>query len=266
LYTKERFAGLAEQPIPQIQISDLASVVLQFSATHQQGEVAKYLLDTLDPPSEDALAAATLQLKALSSLTADGEVTSLGRVLYRLGVHPGIGRALILGSLFGCLEPMLIIACHLDTRGLMSQIEGTNSERRSIKQEYDAESETDFAWILRVFREYHAAAIAKDNAKLAALQREKYVRHSGYLDMLTTSQIIHEVLAKLKFLPPPQVGRTVFDSLPSSLNSNRDNMTLIKALLANTVSTEIAVWESQPAPRNWRRWWTDSSSLKALVS
>ncbi|ETI27445.1 hypothetical protein G647_09635 [Cladophialophora carrionii CBS 160.54] len=265
LFTKERHDSFRPMNRPEIGESNLADVALQFKAFSQHADVEDVLLDTLDPPSRPAVDNAVKQLQSLGALTDTGDITSLGRLSWQLGVHPALGKAILLGSLFGCLEPMLIIACHDSGSPLISNLELSMEKVREVKQQYLPEYETDFACIIEAFREYHAANTAGDANLMQELRETKHVRHRAYLDMMATCDGLHHVLARLGFVPTPQAGKTLFEMLPSALNAHHRNMVLVKALLINTVSAELAAWPGRQGVQLCS-WTVDSPVLKGLTS
>jgi HrpA-like RNA helicase len=265
LFTKERHDSFRPMNRPEIGESDLAEVALQFKAFSQHANVEDLLLDTLDPPSRHAVDNAIRQLKGLGALTENGDITGLGRTLWQLGIHPALGKAILLGGLFGCLEPMLIIACHDPGSPLISNLEMSMERVRGVKQQYLPETETDFAWIIEAFREYHAAKVAGDRTLMQELQETKHIRDRAYLDMMATCEGLHKTLAHIGFAPAPQRGKTLFEMIPVALNANRNNLVLVKALLINTVTAELAAWpgtQVTPLPS----WSVDSPVLQGLTS
>ncbi|OAL39335.1 hypothetical protein AYO20_01205 [Fonsecaea nubica] len=267
LFSKERHDSLRPMQRPKIEQSDLAELALQFKAFPQTVDAESLLLDTIDPPAPESVASAVRQLQSLGALTDKGDITDLGRLLWRLGVHPALGKGVLLGSLFGCLEPMLIIACHDPEAPLVSNLELSIDKLRAEKQKYLPEFETDFAWIIEAFKEYHEASLAGDENLMQELRDTKYIRHRSYQDMMMTSKGIHEALAEVGFVSPPQPGRTLFESLPHSLNVNSNNMVLVKALLINTVSAELAAWRGATSFKGRQYGWsTDSRDLKGMIS
>ncbi|KIW66373.1 hypothetical protein PV04_05709 [Phialophora macrospora] len=265
LFTKERHDSFRPMNRPEIGESDLAEVALQFKVFSHHADAEALLLDTLDPPSRHAVENAIRQLHSLGALTEKGDITSLGRFLWQLGVHPALGKAILLGSLFECLEPMLILACHNPGAPLISNLEMSMEKVRGVKQQYLPEYETDFAWIIEAFREYHAADVAGDDTLMQELRETKHIRHRAYLDMMATSEGLQNILARIGLVPAPQPGKTLFEMLPAALNANLNNMVLVKALLINTVSAELAAWPGKQGD-HLCNWSVDSPVLKGLTS
>ena len=94
---------------------------------------AKYLKQALDPPDEPAITKAINNLKdtgavksveeeeaeqAIECLDEQLEVTALGRHLARLPLDLKIGKLLILGYVFKCLDPLLTVAASIGEKSV----------------------------------------------------------------------------------------------------------------------------------------------------
>jgi ATP-dependent helicase HrpB len=90
-------AALPERETPEIARVDLAGAALQLLAW---GEPDLAAFGWFEAPSPAALGAATLLLRQLGALDGHG-VTSLGRMLARLPVHPRLARLLVEGHRLG---------------------------------------------------------------------------------------------------------------------------------------------------------------------
>lgn len=262
LFSKARHESFTPMNRPKIKVADLVEVALQLKAYPQHVDVEEFLLETIDPPSSEAVQSAIKSLQSLGALTESREITGLGRLLSQFGIHPALGKAVLLGSFFGCIEPMLIVACHPQHAPLIHDPELSAQQIKEIRQKYSSDSESDFVPLIEAFREYHAAYQAGDFSLMRKLQETKCIRHRSYLDMMVTSTHIHEILAQIGFAPAPQPGNTLFDDLPEFLNSNGNNMVLVKALLMNTVSTELAAWRGEDAPKGRKTHWSTDSRLE----
>ena len=104
--------GRPEQTEPEIRRVDLAGAVLQLLCMGE-ANVAKF--PWLEPPPEATVARALLLLRRLGALDDRG-VTSLGRTLARLPVHPRLARLLIDGALGGGPERAALTAALLSER------------------------------------------------------------------------------------------------------------------------------------------------------
>lgn len=67
----------------------------------------------IEPPATESLNAAEQRLQDLGALTADEKLTPLGYHLACLPVDVRIGKLMLFGAIFRCLDPALTIAASL---------------------------------------------------------------------------------------------------------------------------------------------------------
>jgi len=115
LYAEDDFESRAAFTEPEIQRTNLASVILQMAA------IGFYSIESfpfLDPPDERSIADGIALLHELGAIdptnagTADW-LTPLGRELVRLPVDPRLGRMVIEGERNGCLHEVMVLAAAL---------------------------------------------------------------------------------------------------------------------------------------------------------
>ncbi len=105
-------ATLPERETPEIARVDLAGAALQLLAW---GEPDLAAFDWFEPPDPSALDAATLLLRQLGAIDDRG-VTTLGRTMARLPVHPRLSRLLIEGHRRGHAGEASLLAALLSER------------------------------------------------------------------------------------------------------------------------------------------------------
>ncbi|XP_068255333.1 ATP-dependent RNA helicase TDRD9 isoform X1 [Nyctibius grandis] len=119
---------IPEKSVPEILRCPLGTTVLKIKKLGMGGPKA-LLATALSPPSLGDIERAILQLKELGALKTcvqteenpyDGELTFLGRVLAQLPVDLHLGKLIVLGHVFGCLEECLIIAAALSLRNFFA--------------------------------------------------------------------------------------------------------------------------------------------------
>ena len=110
LYTRVRAAQVFEDhKSPEIRRVPLEELCLQILAMGHS-DVSRFLGNSLDPPAQSAVVAALSTLTEVQAIDAHGSLTPLGHHLSKLPVDPHIGKMLILGAIFSCIEPILTIA------------------------------------------------------------------------------------------------------------------------------------------------------------
>uniref|UniRef100_A0A8C3SJ18 ATP-dependent RNA helicase TDRD9 n=1 Tax=Chelydra serpentina TaxID=8475 RepID=A0A8C3SJ18_CHESE len=120
---------IPENAIPEMLRCPLRSTVLKVKLL-DMGEPRALLATALSPPSIGDIERTILQLKEMGALAIsahpeeenpyDGELTFLGRVLAQLPVDQQLGKLIVLGHVFGCLEECLIIAAALSLKNFFA--------------------------------------------------------------------------------------------------------------------------------------------------
>src|SRR5579859_1705579 len=109
LYSQEDFKSRPEFTDPEIQRTNLASVILQMAAA-RLGDVRKFPF--VDPPDPRAITDGVKLLEELNAVSGD-RLTETGRQMARLPVDPRIARMIIESGQQGCAREVLVIAAAL---------------------------------------------------------------------------------------------------------------------------------------------------------
>jgi ATP-dependent helicase HrpA len=109
LYSQEDFESRPEFTDPEIQRTNLASVILQMAAA-RLGDVRKFPF--VDPPDPRAITDGVRLLEELNAMEHDN-LTETGRQMARLPVDPRIARMIIEAGKQGCAREILVIAAAL---------------------------------------------------------------------------------------------------------------------------------------------------------
>jgi ATP-dependent helicase HrpA len=109
LYSEEDFDSRPEFTDPEIQRTNLASVILQMSSA-RLGDVRKFPF--VDPPDPRSITDGVRLLEELNAFK-DGHLTDVGRKMARLPVDPRIARMIIESDKNGCAREVLVIAAAL---------------------------------------------------------------------------------------------------------------------------------------------------------
>lgn len=115
LYPKAVYDAFADYQQPELLRTPLHSLCLQIKSL-KLGSIAQFLSRALQPPEARAVQNSVDLLKTIGALDDKEDLTNLGKHLSLLPVEPKIGKMLIMGSVFGCLDPVLTIAAGLAVR------------------------------------------------------------------------------------------------------------------------------------------------------
>uniref|UniRef100_A0A4W3K848 RNA helicase n=1 Tax=Callorhinchus milii TaxID=7868 RepID=A0A4W3K848_CALMI len=110
LYTKERFHSFIDYSVPEILRVPLEELCLHIMKCNH-GSPEEFLSKALDPPQAQSIGNAMNLLKKIGACEInEAKLTPLGLHLAALPVNVKIGKMLIFGAIFGCLDPVATIA------------------------------------------------------------------------------------------------------------------------------------------------------------
>ncbi|KFP91773.1 Putative ATP-dependent RNA helicase TDRD9, partial [Apaloderma vittatum] len=155
---------IPEKSLPEILCCPLGTTVLKIKLLDMGGP--KDLLATaLTPPNVGDIERTIIQLKELGALATcvqtegnphDGELTFLGRVLANLPVDLRLGKLIVLGHIFGCLEECLIIAAALSLRNFFTIPFKQHVDGYRNKLGFAENSKSDCIAIVNAFKTWQA--------------------------------------------------------------------------------------------------------------
>ena len=260
LFTRERYEAFEDHLDPEMSRISIVGTCLEVVAQKMTSDVATFFTRCPTPPKPEAVTAALETLRGLGAVTDNQELTALGRVLSLVPLQPEEGKAVLLGILFQCLEPMLITACydtstpivnHPSERGLVS----------ATRRKYAGRSESDLLSVVNAFKAYDAALVRGDHEQLQRLASEHYIKPMIHQEIRLLARQIYQHLAYAELVPQLQDPEGhVFSQIPSYLNKNADNVPLVKALLMSSLTTNLAICR-----RHSGREWITRGNEKALM-
>ncbi|XP_066468396.1 ATP-dependent RNA helicase TDRD9 [Tiliqua scincoides] len=154
---------IPESTIPEMMRCPLEKTVLKVKLL-DMGEPIALLATALSPPKISDIERTVLQLKEIGALAVgvhsegenqyDGELSFLGRVLAQLPVDQRLGKLIVLGNVFGCLEECLIIAAALSLNNFFAipfrqQLDGYRN-----KLHFAGNSKSDCIALVNAFKEW----------------------------------------------------------------------------------------------------------------
>ncbi|KAM7164884.1 ATP-dependent RNA helicase TDRD9 isoform 1-T1 [Macrochelys suwanniensis] len=152
---------IPENAIPEMLRCPLGSTVLKVKLL-DMGEPRALLATALSPPSIGDIERTILQLKEMGALAIsahpeeenpyDGELTFLGRVLAQLPVDQQLGKLIVLGHVFGCLEECLIIAAALSLKNFFAMPFRQHLDGYRNKMHFSGSSKSDCIALVDAFK------------------------------------------------------------------------------------------------------------------
>ncbi|XP_059441968.1 DExH-box ATP-dependent RNA helicase DExH1-like [Corylus avellana] len=150
LYPKMIHDAMLQYQLPEILRTPLQELCLNIKSL-QLGTIGSFLAKALQPPDSLAVQNAIELLKTIGALDDMEELTPLGRHLCTLPLDPNIGKMLLMGSIFQCLNPALTIATALAHRDPFVLPISRKEEADAAKRSFAGDSCSDHIALLKAF-------------------------------------------------------------------------------------------------------------------
>ncbi|KAG0229491.1 ATP-dependent RNA helicase dhx29, partial [Mortierella sp. GBA43] len=110
------------------------------------GDITEVLRSALDAPSKEAIENAILALQEVHALDDNQDLTPLGTHLCNLPVDVHIGKMILFGSIFKCLDPILTIAAMLSFKSPFVKPFGAEAESDAAKARFKLADSDMLTW------------------------------------------------------------------------------------------------------------------------
>ncbi|KAI4324673.1 hypothetical protein MLD38_030140 [Melastoma candidum] len=150
LYPKCVYEAFADYQLPELLRTPLQSLCLQIKRL-QLGSIADFLARALQPPEPLSVENAVEYLKVIGALDEDENLTVLGNQLSMLPVEPKLGKMLILGAIFNCLDPVLTVVAGLSVRDPFVMPFDKKDLAESAKSQFSGHDYSDHLALVRAY-------------------------------------------------------------------------------------------------------------------
>lgn len=227
------------------------------------GEPTTFLKKALDPPSNLAMSNSLKLLEQLGAVEcqwhpqsgglrssiADGwdvnelqvssELTALGFHLATLPVDPRVGKMMIYGALFGCVDPLLTLASAMSARSPFVSPFDQREQADMARKKFAIEG-SDHLTILNAFEQWsdlRRTTSAQGNRVVNSFLKENFLGRLTLLQMEDLRRQFHSLLTDIGFLP----RGFHLKELDHAANINCQNRGLVKAILCAGLYPNIIV-------------------------
>lgn len=240
LFPRARYNALRSVGLPEILRSDLQEICLDVKAQAFEIPIRDFLAGTIEPPPPKAVDASVWNLQALDALSKDEGLTPLGRLLALLPVHPTLGKMIVLGVLFRCLDPMLILGAGAAERDIFVSPPGVRLQAHSAKLSFTQGTASDHIALLNAVRELRQRCSVSGEHIARHFAANHYISFNMFKIIENTARQITEILVKSKLIPPSRESQ-YSEHGPASLNENSSKTSLIKALALAGMHPNVAI-------------------------
>ncbi|RPD82542.1 P-loop containing nucleoside triphosphate hydrolase protein [Lentinus tigrinus ALCF2SS1-7] len=232
---------------------DLENVVMHVKALNFPGmTIEEVLAATIEPPAPERIEAAIQSLHMVGALDENNNLTSLGSVLLQLPVDPRLGRLVLFGSFFRCLDSALTLAAIMGAREPFVAPMHVKAEAQAKKNSWTPEEfRSDLLAALRAYREWYALQSQGLYVSANRFCSDNFLSKPVLLNIAKVKDHLLKALydvgvidvsagGKLPYVAPGVRHREI-PPLPHQLNENGDSLPLLAGLLAIACQPKFAI-------------------------
>ncbi|RFU29894.1 hypothetical protein B7463_g6443, partial [Scytalidium lignicola] len=246
LFTKYRHNELmADQQTPELLRLSLQDLAIRVKIC-KLGGIEETLSQALDPPSTKNIRRAVDALVDVRALTPSEELTPLGLQLARLPLDVFLGKLIILGSIFKCVDAVVTIAAILSSKSPFSAPFGARAQADTVRLAF-RRGDSD---LLTVYNAYLAwKRVCLDGNSEYQFCRKNFLNQQTLANIEDLKGQLVVCLVDSGFLPLTEkernaLNRTRFNSrrrqffdIPQRSNINSDN---------DIITTSVIGWSFYP--------------------
>ncbi|KAF7020340.1 hypothetical protein CFC21_033457 [Triticum aestivum] len=150
LYPQCVYNVFADYQLPELLRTPLQSLCLQIKSL-RLGSISEFLSRALQSPESLSVQNAIEYLKVIGAFDQNEELTVLGKHLSMLPVEPKLGKMLIFGAIFNCLDPILTIVAGLSVRDPFMTPFDKKDLAESAKLQFSCRDYSDHLAIVRAY-------------------------------------------------------------------------------------------------------------------
>ncbi|KAF9331170.1 hypothetical protein BG006_005964 [Podila minutissima] len=181
MFSKTTFEEyMPEYQMPEIMRMPLEELCLMIKMC-ELGDIAEVLGSALDAPPLKAIENAIQALQDVRALTKTEELTPLGIHLCNLPVDVHIGKMILFGSIFKCLDPILTIAAMLSFKSPFVTPFGAEDEADAAKSRFKLADSDMLTWY-NAYLGWRQAYQTKPN-KISDYCRKNFLSHQNLMMM-----------------------------------------------------------------------------------
>lgn len=246
LGTEQRYNSLRVTNAPEILRTDIQDACLRAKHIDPESTISEFFKGALEPPGDDKVDFAVQYLERMSAINLNGgeRITHLGQHLLQLPLHPLLGKLVLLGMIFRCLDPLLILGV-IGFDGDLFQRSKTEAQQMSLRNRRHAfakGSASDQISTINAFKAIRKAWQENGPSAAADFAYSNFLYFNDYREAYSAANQILEHMDRKGFIGLSQVTTDKKNHQFGGLefNTNSDNALLIKTLLLNCLSPRIA--------------------------
>lgn len=249
LYPKFRFDSFINYSIPEILRVPLEELCLHIMKC-EYGSPESFLCQALDAPQQQAVCNAVSLLRKIGACQQDSHtLTPLGHHLATLPVNVKIGKMLIFGAIFGCLEPIATIAAAMSEKSPFSTPMSRKEEANLAKSAL-AVANSDHMTIYGAYLGWKTARREGTRAEMTYC-RKHFLNRTALMTIEDVKQELIRMVEQAGFIAS-KAGRTPRSrpgSEPKALGSlSKQDISVLSAVLTAGLYDNVGRLLCSPSP------------------
>ncbi|XP_053770801.1 ATP-dependent RNA helicase DHX29 [Desmodus rotundus] len=229
MYTRERFEGFMDYSVPEILRVPLEELCLHIMKC-SLGSPEDFLSKALDPPQPQVISNAMHLLRKIGACELnEPKLTPLGQHLAALPVNVKIGKMLIFGAIFGCLDPVATLAAVMTEKSPFTTPIGRKEEADLAKAAL-AVADSDHLTIYRAYLGWKKARQEGGYRSEMAYCRRHFLSRTSLLTLEDVKQELIKLVRAAGFSPSAPADSWEGDKAAQALSFQE--VALLKAVLA----------------------------------
>ncbi|KAF7894835.1 hypothetical protein EAF00_006649 [Botryotinia globosa] len=240
LFTKYRHDEiLADQQTPEFLRLSLQDLAIRVKIC-KLGGIEETLSEALDPPSAKNIRRAIDALVDVRALTAGEDLTPLGLQLARLPLDVFLGKLMLLGSVFKCLDAAVTIAAILSSKSPFSAPFGQRQQADTVRLAF-RKGDSDLLTVYNAYLAWKKVCMA--NGSEYQFCRKNFLSQQSLSNIEDLKGQLVVCLVDSGFLPLTDAERTAlnrtryssrrrqFFEIPFRINANSDNDIIVSSVI-----------------------------------
>lgn len=227
LYSKARREAMPASGVPELVRADLQSVCLAIKSKKPGfAGVARFLEAAIDAPPDASVKDAIQSLIVAGALTPQQDITSLGRLLSDIPIHPSLAKMIVIALIFKCLDPIIVAGVATKERDMWVGTPELRNQVLKSKLKFAKHSGSDLIATYNAFCYMRQNSMPADEAA-----RQKYLQLDVFDRIKTAAEGIRDSLVRNGLLQKQDAGDTDQRIGGDAVNVNSNNQNVVKAVL-----------------------------------
>ncbi|KAL4233235.1 ATP-dependent RNA helicase dhx29 [Mactra antiquata] len=196
LFTKQMYNDMKPYTVPELLRVPLEELCLHIMKCNY-GKPEVFLSSALDPPQSQVINRAMSLLYQIGACIEGEILTPLGQHLATLPVHVRIGKMLIYAAVFGCVEPVAVIAASMTDKSPfivpIGKLDAVNNAKQSL-----ALSASDHLTLYKAYNGWKLAQSQSRSAEMSYCQKN-FLKRNTLLEIDNVKSDLLKLLSNIGF-------------------------------------------------------------------